>query len=229
MGNCCRSPAAVARKDVKTHFPGARHDHGGPGARGKNHDHDDDHHQQQNGGGGGHSKRMTVLSSDAKSEGAVEERYVLDRELGRGEFGVTYLCMDRDTRELFACKSISKRKLRTAVDVEDVRREVAIMRHLPKSPSIVSLREAREDDGAVHLVMELCSGGRVLDRMIKEGKFSEQRVAMMLKELVLVIKYCHEMGVVHRDIKPENILLTGSGKIKLADFGLAVRVTDGKN
>ncbi|RWW24474.1 hypothetical protein GW17_00011234 [Ensete ventricosum] len=59
----------------------------------------------------------------------IEERYVLARELGRGDFGVTYLCIDRNTRELFACKSISKRKLRTAVDVEDVRREVAIMRH----------------------------------------------------------------------------------------------------
>ena len=45
------------------------------------------------------------------------------------------------------------------MDIEDVRREVAIMKHLPKNSSIVSLKEACEDDNAVHLVMELCEGG----------------------------------------------------------------------
>lgn len=54
----------------------------------------------------------------------IGDKYVLGRELGRGEFGITYLCTDRETKEALACKSISKRKLRTAVDIEDVRREV---------------------------------------------------------------------------------------------------------
>ncbi|RWV83651.1 hypothetical protein BHE74_00052772 [Ensete ventricosum] len=232
MGNCCRSPAAVAREDVKTHFPGARHDHGGPGARGKNHDHDHDHRQQQNGGGGGHSKRMMVLSSDAKSESAVEERYVLDRELGRGEFGVTYLCMDRDTRELFACKSISKRKLRTAVDVEDVRREVAIMRHLPRSPSIVSLREACEDDGAVHLVMELCEGGELFDRIVARGHYSERAAAVVMRTIVEVVQLCHRHGVIHRDLKPENFLFANkkeNSPLKAIDFGLSIFFKPGES
>ncbi|KAG6526180.1 hypothetical protein ZIOFF_016157 [Zingiber officinale] len=61
-----------------------------------------------------------VLSGDARVVGGIEEKYVLDRELGRGEFGATYLCLDHFTGELLAYKSISKRKLRTAVDVEDV-------------------------------------------------------------------------------------------------------------
>lgn len=52
------------------------------------------------------------------------DKYVLGRELGRGEFGITYLCTDRESKDALACKSISKRKLRTAVDIEDVRREV---------------------------------------------------------------------------------------------------------
>ncbi|CAH2036917.1 unnamed protein product [Thlaspi arvense] len=53
----------------------------------------------------------------------ISDEYILGRELGRGEFGITYLCTDRETDEALACKSISKRKLRTAVDIEDVRRE----------------------------------------------------------------------------------------------------------
>ncbi|CAL9777503.1 unnamed protein product [Musa acuminata subsp. burmannicoides] len=152
----------------------------------------------------------------------LEHEYVLGREIGQGKFGSVRLCRSKASGEEFACKTLPKN------GGETVHREVEIMQHLSGHPGIVMLKSVFEDSDCFHLVMELCSGGRVLDRMIKEGKFSEQRVAMMLKELVLVIKYCHEMGVVHRDIKPENILLTGSGKIKLADFGLAVRVTDGQ-
>jgi len=49
----------------------------------------------------------------------------------------------------------------------------------------------------------------------------------MIKELKMVIKYCHELGVVHRDIKPENVLRTSSGQLKLADFGLSTRFAKG--
>ncbi|KAG6479292.1 hypothetical protein ZIOFF_062755 [Zingiber officinale] len=106
-----------------------------------------------------------VLSGDARAVGGIKEKYVLDREHYRREFGVTYLCLDHFTGELLTCKSISKRKLRTAVDVEDVRREVGIMRHLPRNSNIVNLWEACEDDGVVHLVMELCEGGELFDRI----------------------------------------------------------------
>ncbi|PQP91823.1 serine/threonine-protein kinase PEPKR2 [Prunus yedoensis var. nudiflora] len=74
--------------------------------------------------------------------------------------------------------------------------------------------------------MELCSGGRLIDQMVQEVQYSEHRAANIFKEVMLVIKYCHDMGVVHRDIKPENILLTKAGKIKLADFGLAMRISN---
>ncbi|RWV93563.1 hypothetical protein GW17_00043973 [Ensete ventricosum] len=147
----------------------------------------------------------------------LEHEYVLGREIGQGKFGSVRLCRSKASGEEFACKTLPKN------GGETVHREVEIMQHLSGHPGIVMLKSVFEDSDCFHLVLELCSGGRLLDQMVKEGKFPEQRVAMMLKELVLVIKYCHEMGVVHRDIKPENILLTESGKIKLADFGLAVR------
>ncbi|RZS03326.1 hypothetical protein BHM03_00033494 [Ensete ventricosum] len=221
MGNCCRSPAAVAREDVSTHF---HHEL----SAGKNNLH-------RGGGGGaagGHSKRLTVLSRDVRSAGGIEEKYVLDRELGRGEFGVTYLCMDRDTRELLACKTISKRKLRTAVDVEDVRREVAIMRHLPRSPSIVTLHEAREDDGAVHLVMELCEGGELFDRIVARGHYTERAAAAVTRTIVEVVQLCHLHGVIHRDLKPENFLFANkkeNSPLKAIDFGLSIFFKPGES
>ncbi|CAI0447930.1 unnamed protein product [Linum tenue] len=101
------------------------------------------------------------------------------------------------------------------------------MQHLSGHPGVVTLHAVYEESESFHLVMEFCSGGRLIDQMVKEGQYSEQRAANIFKDVMLVIKYCHEMGVVHRDIKPENILLATSGKIKLADFGLAMRVSNG--
>uniref|UniRef100_A0A6N2K758 non-specific serine/threonine protein kinase n=1 Tax=Salix viminalis TaxID=40686 RepID=A0A6N2K758_SALVM len=204
MGNCCRSPAAVAREDVKSSFSG--HDHGKKDSTAKK-----------------TTQPIRVLTGVPKEN--IEERYLVDRELGRGEFGVTYLCIERDSRELLACKSISKRKLRTAVDIEDVRREVAIMKHLPKNSSIVSLKEACEDDNAVHLVMELCEGGELFDRIVARGHYTERAAAAVTKTIVEVVQLCHKHGVIHRDLKPENFLFANkkeNSPLKAIDFGLSI-------
>lgn len=208
MGNCCRSPAAVAREDVKSKQPENRR-------REKHH-----HHSAA---GKKSSASVTVLPDVPKQ--SIDDKYLVDRELGRGEFGVTYLCIDRSTRELLACKSISKRKLRTAVDIDDVRREVAIMKHLPKSSSIVSLKEACEDDNAVHLVMELCEGGELFDRIVARGHYTERAAANVTRTIVEVVQLCHKHGVIHRDLKPENFLFANkkeNSPLKAIDFGLSI-------
>nr|GMD02820.1 serine/threonine-protein kinase PEPKR2-like [Ipomoea batatas] len=142
----------------------------------------------------------------------IDQDYELGEIIGKGKFGI------RD----FACKTLRKGE-------ESVHREVEIMQHLSGYQGVVTLKAVYEDAEYFHLVMELCSGGRLLDQMAKFGPYSEQRAANVIKELMLVIRYCHEMGVVHRDIKPENVLLTTSGQVKLADFGLAARISDGQS
>uniref|UniRef100_A0A5B6YS20 Protein kinase domain-containing protein n=1 Tax=Davidia involucrata TaxID=16924 RepID=A0A5B6YS20_DAVIN len=151
----------------------------------------------------------------------IEDDYVSGATIGKGKFGSVWLCRSRVTGVEFACKTLGKGE-------ETVHREVEIMQHLSGHPGVVTLEAVYEDSECFHLVMELCSGGRLIDQMGKVGQYSEHRAANLLKELMLVIKYCHDMGVVHRDVKPENILLTTSGKIKLADFGLAMRVSNGQ-
>lgn len=134
----------------------------------------------------GNGYKSYVLENPTGHE--IEETYVLGKELGRGEFGITYMCTDKSTGEIFACKSISKKKLRTRVDIEDVRREVEIMKHMPTHPNIVTLKDTYEDDSAVHLVMELCEGGELFDRIVARGHYTERAAAGVTRTIVEVIQ-----------------------------------------
>ncbi|WOL03661.1 calcium-dependent protein kinase 21-like [Canna indica] len=152
-------------------------------------------------------------------------RYRLGAELGRGEFGVTRRCVDHETGEKLACKTISKRKIRSMEEMSDVRREVEIMRTLPERPNVVTLREAYEDYESVHLIMEICEGGELFDRIVARGHYSERAAANVAKTIVEVVQMCHEHGVMHRDLKPENFLFANHSEdspLKAIDFGLSV-------
>ncbi|GMI74704.1 ARABIDOPSIS THALIANA CALCIUM-DEPENDENT PROTEIN KINASE 6 [Hibiscus trionum] len=155
----------------------------------------------------------------------IRDLYTLGRKLGQGQFGVTYLCTEISTGIEYACKSISKRKLISREDVEDVRREIQIMHHLAGHKNIVTIKGAYEDTLYVHIVMELCSGGELFDRIIQRGHYSERKAAELTKIIVGVVEACHSLGVMHRDLKPENFLLVNKDddfSLKAIDFGLSV-------
>ncbi|KAL3357552.1 hypothetical protein AABB24_017991 [Solanum stoloniferum] len=203
MGNCCAAPKTSETEEKK---------------RGKN---KPNPFSVDYGNGNGH--KSYVLDNPTGTD--IEATYELGRELGRGEFGVTYLSTDKVSGDVYACKSISKKKLRTRVDIEDVRREVEIMKHLPKHPNIVTLKDTYEDDNAVHIVMELCEGGELFDRIVARGHYTERAAAAVTRTIVEVIQMCHKHGVMHRDLKPENFLFENkkeTAPLKAIDFGLSV-------
>ncbi|XWS14422.1 hypothetical protein CRYUN_Cryun35bG0008200 [Craigia yunnanensis] len=157
--------------------------------------------------------------------------YDIDKELGRGQFGITYLCTEKATGRKYACKSISRRKLTTDKDIDDVRREILILQHLTGQPNIVEFKGAYEDERNLHLVMELCSGGELFDRIIATGIYSERQAASICRQIVNVVHACHFMGVMHRDLKPENFLMVSKDEncpIKATDFGLSVFIEEGR-
>nr|XP_017246286.1 PREDICTED: calcium-dependent protein kinase 24-like [Daucus carota subsp. sativus] len=176
-------------------------------------------------------KRPSNILKDA-SGNDIFSHYKFGRELGRGEFGVTYECMKIETGEKMACKKISKEKLRTEIDVQDVRREVDIMRRLPSHPNIISFKDVFEDKEAIYLVMELCKGGELFDRIVSRGHYSERGAARVTKTMIEVVKVCHEHGVIHRDLKPENFLYASEDEnapLKAIDFGLSIFFEPGQN
>ncbi|KAH9651794.1 calcium-dependent protein kinase 33 [Citrus sinensis] len=86
--------------------------------------------------------------------------FTFGRMLGRGQFGVSYLCIENSTNRQFACKSMAKKpKTKYAENDMMIRREIQIRQLLSGQPNIVELKSAHEDETAVHVVMELCQGG----------------------------------------------------------------------
>lgn len=173
---------------------------------------------------------LTNTILDAKQTSNLKDRYVLGKQLGWGRFGVIRECSDKLTGEVLACKSIAKDRLVTREDVQSIRLEIEIMTRLSGHSNVVALNAVFEDEHYVHLVMELCAGGELFNLLEKHGKFLESEAKVLFRHLMLVVKYCHDNGVIHRDLKPENILLATKGPsspIKLADFGLATYIKQG--
>ena len=99
------------------------------------------------------------------------------------------------------------------------------MHHLSEHPNVVRIRGAYEDALFVHLVMELCAGGELFDRIVAKGHYSERAAAQLIRTIVGVVEGCHSLGVMHRDLKPENFLFASTAEdapLKATDFGLSV-------
>ncbi|GJN26623.1 hypothetical protein PR202_gb14569 [Eleusine coracana subsp. coracana] len=99
------------------------------------------------------------------------------------------------------------------------------MHHLSGHRNVVAIKGAYEDQLYVHIVMELCAGGELFDRIIQRGYYSERKAAELTRIIVGVVEACHSLGVMHRDLKPENFLLANKDddlSLKAIDFGLSV-------
>lgn len=147
--------------------------------------------------------------------------YKIEQKLGSGAFAVVKLVRHRVTKEEFAMKIIMKEKLKAIPSqMELLKREIMVMSKLDH-PSIVKLYEAYDSPTATCLVLELASGGSVLERLLKVGAYSEEETAIIMRQLLEACVYLKSRGIAHRDLKPDNLLLTQSGRIKISDFGLS--------
>ncbi|CAM9496311.1 unnamed protein product [Discosporangium mesarthrocarpum] len=157
----------------------------------------------------------------------VDEKYKIDtKPLGRGHYGVVRRCINIETGETLALKTI--RKARVA-RMDNLSREIQILKTV-KHPNIIQLVDVFEDEKNLHLVTELCEGGELFDRIIQkteseEGAYSERDAALLISKILSAIAYCHdEHNICHRDLKPENFLFKSEdedSELKIIDFGLS--------
>ncbi|KAJ4307832.1 Serine/threonine-protein kinase PAK 6 [Neodidymelliopsis sp. IMI 364377] len=143
--------------------------------------------------------------------------YTKQECIGGGSFGRVYKGVDRRTGHTVAIKVIDVENAEDEVD--DIMGEIMILSGL-NSTYVTKYYGSYLHGSDLWIVMEFCSGGSCADLM-KPGALAEAEIAIMLKELLMGLSYLHEDHKLHRDIKAANILVSATGQVKLADFGVS--------
>merc|ERR1711934_1331611 len=123
---------------------------------------------------------------------------------------------------------MGKRVRKRGMSLDDIvllKQEMQLLAMLDH-PNIVKIREAFEDETAITIVMEICSGGELFDNLLSEMSYTQHRAAFLFKQMVGAVGYCHKMRVTHRDLKLENFVFESrepTAQLKLIDFGLSSR------
>ncbi|KAJ5902293.1 hypothetical protein N7495_002821 [Penicillium taxi] len=146
-----------------------------------------------------------------------ETLYTKQTCIGGGSFGRVYKGVDRRTGESVAIKIIDVENAEDEVD--DIIKEIAILSEL-KSPYVTKYHGSYLKGSHLWIIMEFCSGGSC-HGLLRPGVIHEEYIAIILRELLRGLDYLHHDQKLHRDIKAANILLSASGQVKLADFGVS--------
>lgn len=157
----------------------------------------------------------------------IEDYYDMsEKVLGKGTYGTVYLAKVKGSNTNRAVKVIQKDKVNNA---ERFKCEVDIMKTLDH-PNILRMYDFFEDKKNVYLVLEICEGGELFDRIVDNKYFEEEQGRGIFRQIIKAINYCHANGVCHRDLKPENFLFmskTDEKCLKLIDFGLSKNFFEG--
>ncbi|WP_225892272.1 serine/threonine-protein kinase [Nostoc sphaeroides] len=156
-------------------------------------------------------------------------RFRVIRILGEGGFSKTYEARDADKiDEPCVIKQFVPQFEGTAAlekATELFKQEAKRLYDLGEHSQIPRLIAYFEQDKRLYLVQELIQGQNLLQELQQQGAFSEEKIKQLLTDLLPILKFIHERGVIHRDIKPENIMRRLDGKLILIDFGVSKQIT----
>jgi len=151
-------------------------------------------------------------------QAALADRYVIDRELGRGGMGLVFLAKDpKHDRDVVL--KVLRPELAQALGTDRFLREIRIIARLAH-PNILTLIDSGTAGGFTYYVVPYVEGESLRDRLDREGQLPIDDALRIAREAADALGYAHGLGIVHRDIKPENILLE-AGHAVVSDFGIA--------
>ena len=159
-----------------------------------------------------------VRREDAQSR-LDSKRFLVRERLGSGTFADVYRTWDAELKRDVAIKFARRSAIDGTVDLKRFRREAEAAAKLAH-PGVVAIYEIGPKETSPFIIQEYVAGGTLKERIRSEGCCAKDAAEWTL-QIADAIDYAHSFGVVHRDVKPANILFTESGRIKVADFGLA--------
>src|SRR6478609_9398271 len=151
-------------------------------------------------------------------------RYELHRRVGRGGMAEVYLARDRLLDRLVAIKILFPEFATDPSFVARFRREAQAAANL-NHPNIVGVYDWGKERGTYYIVMEYVDGQTVSEIIRNDGPIEPKRAAGIAADVAAALGFAHRKGVVHRDVKPGNVLITKTGEVKVADFGIARAMT----
>ncbi|KAF3448581.1 hypothetical protein FNV43_RR09294 [Rhamnella rubrinervis] len=153
-------------------------------------------------------------------------RWKKGRLLGRGTFGHVYLGFNSESGEMCAMKEVivfsDDAKLRESA--QQLGQEIALLSRL-RHPNIVQYYGSETVDDKLYIYLEYVSGGSIYKLLQDYGQFGEIAIRSYTQQILSGLAYLHAKNTVHRDIKGANILVDPNGRVKLADFGMAMHIT----
>ncbi|CAR25716.1 hypothetical protein ZYGR_0A02830 [Zygosaccharomyces rouxii] len=141
--------------------------------------------------------------------------------IGTGKFGVVYKGHHARTKQVYAIKVLNLDS--DEDEVEDVQREVQFLASMKQTPNITHYYGSYLKDTTLWIIIEYCAGGS-LRTLLRPGKIDEKYIGIIMREVLIALKYIHKDNVIHRDIKAANVLITNEGHVKLCDFGVAAQL-----
>ncbi|XP_019134927.1 serine/threonine-protein kinase H1 [Larimichthys crocea] len=174
--------------------------------------------QQQTLRDGRHPGKVTKYKD--KFDPRVTARYDIKALIGRGSFSRVVRVEHRATRQPFAIKMM---EVEAPGGREVCASELAVLQRVSHS-NVIQLIEVFQFPRRVYMVLELATGGELLDRVVSRGHFTERDATQALQMVLAGVGYLHNLGITHRDLKPENLLYYHPGadsRLLVTDFGLA--------
>jgi serine/threonine protein kinase len=148
------------------------------------------------------------------------ERYRVVALAGRGGMGEVYRAEDLRLGQIVAMKFLPEKLSHDAAALSRFHAEVRNARQV-SHPNVCRVFDIGEADGVLLLTMEYVDGEDLASVVRRIGRLSQDKATEIARQLCAGLAAAHERGVIHRDLKPANVMLDGSGKIRITDFGLA--------
>lgn len=151
---------------------------------------------------------------------------MLGDEIGKGAYGRVYKGLDLENGDFVAIKQVSLENI-AQEDLNIIMQEIDLLKNL-NHKNIVKYLGSLKTKSHLHIILEYVENGSLANiiKPNKFGPFPESLVAVYIAQVLEGLVYLHEQGVIHRDIKGANILTTKEGLVKLADFGVATKLTE---